>query len=58
MEEHREISISKEISGHIIEKSTIQFVVPGKIVHLTLKNGHTVVAVLSYPNRNVSFGSL
>jgi hypothetical protein len=37
--EPTEISVPKEMSAHIIEKQTMQFVVPGKIIHLSIANG-------------------
>jgi hypothetical protein len=37
--EPSEISVPKEMSAHILEKQTMQFVVPGKIIHLSITNG-------------------
>lgn len=38
-----EISVPKEMSALIVEKQTMQFVVPGKIIHLSMANGLLIV---------------
>lgn len=43
-----EVSISKELSDHIIEKQSMQFVVPGRIIHLILKNGRHFFSIFLY----------
>ena len=53
-----EISVPKEMSALIVEKQTMQFVVPGKIIHLSMANGLRMFILTSHIYRVLSWGSL